>query len=246
VGRTVDRMEAINKTVSKAAASVRELGKSSEGVGNIVGTINDIADQTNLLALNAAIEAARAGDAGRGFAVVAEEVKAGSEVAAEAGRSLDAIQSAVASTGQQVGVIAEAAGSLAENSARVEKAMVDVMAVVEENTAAAEQMTSQASEVSTGIESVSAISEENSAAAEEVSASTEEMNSQISLMAGSARELAVLAKTLRSAVSRFTLDENGADDQSAPTIESGVAASRMLPAPNGSAEPTAAEAGAKV
>ena len=109
-----------------------------------------------------------------------------------------------------------------------------------------EEMTRHASEGSTGIESVAAISEENSAAAEEGSASTEEMNSQISLMAGSARELAVLAKTLRSAVSRFTLDDNAGDGQSAPAIESGVGATRMLPAPNGSAEPTAAEAGAKV
>ena len=90
--------------------------------------------------------------------------------------------------------------------------------------------------------SVSAISEENSAAAEEVSASTEEMNSQISLMASTARDLAVLAQMLQGAVSRFTLDESAGDGQSAPAIESEGGATRMLPAPNGSTETADVEA----
>ncbi|MEW4452711.1 methyl-accepting chemotaxis protein [Bremerella sp. JC817] len=75
ITRNAELAEDTNHQVSDAGSWIRQLSESSQEIGGIIGTIQELAEQTNLLALNATIESARAGEAGRGFAVVANEVK---------------------------------------------------------------------------------------------------------------------------------------------------------------------------
>ncbi|MEM3488445.1 MAG: methyl-accepting chemotaxis protein, partial [Nitrososphaerota archaeon] len=96
-------MSALNELktlLSNLSPSLNYLDDASKKIGDVIGTIKDVADQTSLLALNAAIEAARAGDAGRGFAVVAGEIR---KLAEETRKSVEATQQIVKSVQEAAG-----------------------------------------------------------------------------------------------------------------------------------------------
>jgi len=123
------------ETIADAAtATVGELARGVETIGEVVALIRQVADQTNLLALNATIEAARAGEAGRGFAVVAAEVKALAGQTAAATEEISAQIAGIQSkTGDVVGSIDGIAGTIGE-IADLARALAQAVAMQDEAT----------------------------------------------------------------------------------------------------------------
>jgi methyl-accepting chemotaxis protein len=186
VSKTVRGMEEIAEAVRQTAVSIGQLGTSSERIGDIVKTINEIADQTNLLALNAAIEAARAGDAGKGFAVVADEVRRlaerTTEATAEIGSMIHEIQ---AQTQQSVNSMesgtqrVEEGVALASEASQALESIVDASGqgadMVTRIATAAEEQSATAAEVSTSMEQIEQITRSTEASTAEINRAAQEL-----------------------------------------------------------------------
>lgn len=152
--------------------AMERINETSDEIGSIVGTINELANQTNLLSLNASIEAARAGEAGRGFAVVAEEIGKLASASAEASNTIAGL---IANSKEAVGRGREVAGRTAEviksgvDNFKVSKdKLLEITESVEEQMTALNSITNGAEEISSVIETTAAASEENAAISTEL------------------------------------------------------------------------------
>jgi methyl-accepting chemotaxis protein len=216
VGEATDAMVSVRDASEQATEAIRGLGRKSDEIGGIVGTITGIAEQTNLLALNAAIEAARAGEQGRGFAVVAEEVRKLAEESQTAAHSISALIAEIqAETGKAVEVVELGGQRTSEGAATVEQArsaferiggsVDDVTARVAQIAASVQQIASSSEQMGQRMTDVAAVAEQSSASTEEVSASTEQTSASTQEIAASAQELARTATDLQELVGQFTL-----------------------------------------
>lgn len=173
ISTTIDsNADNAKSTESIATDAAQGSKETAEVIRNMVGQISEITEkvsvieeiayQTNLLALNATIEAARAGEYGRGFAVVAEEVrklaehsksaanhisslaKSSRKVAIESGELIEHMVPEIGRTADLVKEISTSSHEQALGVSEIKKAMNQLEAVTQNNSAMSEQLAATA------------------------------------------------------------------------------------------------------
>ena len=199
VENAITAIAEVNNHTSVLLKEMESLEAHTQGIGNILGVISDIADQTNLLALNAAIEAARAGDAGRGFAVVADEVRKLAEktmlATKEVAEVVTAIQDVARGNMNEMRTTVDTvnrATDMAHQSGTALTEIVDIVgnasSSVQSIATAAEQQSATSEEINRAIVDVKLV-------AENTSMMTSELNSTVAELSRLADQLKRLSKS---------------------------------------------------
>ena len=172
---TGEQVAESERKMEQMVSAMQDVSSSSEQIGQIITTIQNIAFQTNILALNAAVEAARAGEAGKGFAVVADEVRrlaAQSDEAAAATTQL--IDNCVSAASRGSGIVDEVSVALRETMELVNRSNQDIGVIAD----AVREESESIAQVTEGIGQISAVVQTNSASSEESAAVSAELFAQ--------------------------------------------------------------------
>jgi len=170
-----DEAEKGGKVVGKAVNAMAEINEASKKIADIIGVIDEIAFQTNLLALNAAVEAARAGEQGRGFAVVATEVRNLAQRSAGAAKEIKAlINDSVRKVDDGTRLVDQSGQTLTE----IVNAVKKVSDIVAEIAAASQEQSVGIEQVNKAIVQMDEVTQQNGALVEEAAAASVALDEQ--------------------------------------------------------------------
>jgi methyl-accepting chemotaxis protein len=155
VHQSLQALTDIRGQVQEIALRITGLSSRTVQVGNIAGTVKDLADQSNMLALNAAIEAVRSGEHGKGFGVVAREIRNLADQSIQATKRVRELLDDTNNATRQAITITEAGAARIDaglTQVRVSgEHLVDLSSIVRENSAALREISVAVSHQNEGI-----------------------------------------------------------------------------------------------
>jgi len=170
-----DQAEKGGAVVGNAVRAMADINDSSKKISDIISVIDEIAFQTNLLALNAAVEAARAGEQGRGFAVVATEVRSLAGRSATAAKEIkELIQDSVRKVEDGSLLVTQSGQTLEQIVLSVKK----VSDIVAEIAAASQEQSSGIEQVNKAVMQMDEMTQQNAALVEQATAASQSMADQ--------------------------------------------------------------------
>ncbi|MGN6578434.1 MAG: methyl-accepting chemotaxis protein [Bordetella sp.] len=166
--------------VGRVVTTMTDINESAKSIGDIIGVIEGIAFQTNILALNAAVEAARAGENGRGFAVVAGEVRGLAQRSASAAKEIKAL---ISTSVERVGNGSQLAEEAGRTMDEVVQAVKRVTNIMNEISAATAEQSSGIEEINDAISQMDSGTQQNAALVEEAAAAAQSLDDQAKSLA---------------------------------------------------------------
>ena len=155
--------------VEDTVKSISEVNEDSEKIKDIIRVIEGIAFQTNILALNAAVEAARAGDQGKGFAVVASEVRS---LAQNSQTSAKDITELINQVYEKINKANEIVESQEQLFVGIKEQIEETANIIKDISSAALEQQSGVTQVNKAVMEMDSITQENAALVEESTASS--------------------------------------------------------------------------